>query len=748
MALTRRQFLKRTGIGVAAATGGIDLARRAHAPSKAHASTGAVALEMKYTTCTICACNCGMRAFVRNGVLVKLEGNPACHTSQGRLCGKGQAGVGFLYDPDRLKHPLVRTNPSKGRGVDPKWRKVGWEEALDIVAIKMREAIDSHGPESILYVGKRRAGDLMAAIGSPNVVTHNSTCNVTSMIGHQESFGSPTTFADLDHCNYLLSFGWDMPGKGKNFYLKRYADFIDRPGTKTVCFDPRLSYTAAKADEWIPIRPGGDLPVALAMIRLIIKEGLYDRDYVEKYTVGFDAVREAVRNYTPEWAASRSDVPAETITRIAREFAGNGPAAIPVYKRHYNVRRGNFSLVQASNILVAITGNFERAGGIVLSRGIPLASLRPPRTPNPIDPRVRRIDGSDRPEFASGLLPFGMQQTLPDAILRNDPYEIRFGMINHQSLFSFGDVNRATEAFCKIPFLVNVNVLPDEIAMLADVVLPESTYLETSGIETSNTRLRGEIKVRQPVVPPLHDTRSFGSIKHALADRLGLSEYMMPIGERALDARLEPLGISFADLKEIGVFSAEGEWKERDKDALSTSSGKIHLTWESMSAHGVAATLGFEDHYESEPNQDYPFYIVTNRSPLHRHNTTRNIGWISEIHSENYLDINTGKARELGIEQGDMVRVSSPHGSVTIRARLTEGIRPDTVCMPHGFGQWSPLLRVAFGQGANDGELLPSFNLREMLDARDPSGNAADNEVFVRVEKVHGAIGMLGGGSS
>ena len=732
MGLTRRQFLKVAGSGVAAVAG-TSLANSSSPGNKAYAAHPWYS-EMKYSTCGFCDSRCGMEAYIQDGVLMKLEGNPDDQSGGGKLCGKGQGAVQFLYDPDRLKYPMKRTNPEKGIGVDPKWQQITWDEAFKTIGDKIKKAQEDSGPQSIMYLGKLRCTDLMKAIGTPNIISHNTTCNITPIIGNISSFGYFYLFPDLEKCNYLLAFGWDMPGKGKNVFERRYADFLERKESKAVIFDPRLSDTAAKADEWIPVRPGADLAVALAMINIIIQEDLYDKDFVEKYTVGFDEVREAVKNYTAEWAEKESDVPASTIIRIAREFATTKPAAIPTHKRGVHVmRREGFDLVHAGHILVAITGNVDIEGGIRFPRQFSLSSI--PSKKRPKTPKGKRIDGADNKKFSSMVKTYGIEQTLPEALLSKKPYPIECAIVCQQSVFSFSDSVRAAEALAAIPFMVDISVQADEMAMLADIVLPESTWLEKDEVITPTVAYYPQVSVQQKLVKPLYDTKPLEEIKQGIAASLGLEDYLPPFGPKVLDAKLSKIGISFDKLKKLGVYSKDKDFKPKDLTKLSTPSKKIELSWTKMKENGYPTVPQYRDDYVLQPTEEYPFYFATTRSALRRHSYTANISWIAETYPENKLIMNASKASEMGIKDGDWVYIRSRIGTVTMKADLTEGIRSDTVCIPHGFGHWSKFMTKTYQKGANDGDIMPSWNLKEMLAANDPSANAADCDIMVNIKK-------------
>lgn len=733
MDCTRRQFLKRTGTGLVALAASntlIDLSGSTIVPAYAFPSKYSNPL---YTCCGICTCTCGMKAYTQEGVLMKLEGNPDCQVSRGRLCGKGQAAVEMLYDPDRLKYPLKRTNPEKGKGIDPKWQRISWEEAYDIIAKKLSSAIEKSGAHSILYLGKYAGFNLPKALGTPNIVSHNATCDIMEQHVYSLTMGSNITY-DLSKSRYLLAFGYDKPGEGKNIYSRKYTEFLEREGTKAVIVDPRYTSTASKAHEWIPIKPSGDLAFSLAMLNTIIQENLYDKDYVDKFTIGFDEVAEAVKQYTPEWAAKISEVPAETIVRIAREFATIKPAVIPMNKRGvYNIRRQGFALIQTHMIMMAITGNIEVEGGFTLRRTLPVRWIGSKKR-RPKSKMKKRIDGAENSAFSSRTKFWGMMQVLPDAILNKKPYPIECMIVYKQGLYSFSNTPKAELAFSKVPFLVNINMIPDEMAMLADIVLPATTFLEDNAVVApSLVGPNPQITARQAVVKPLYETKTVDEIYEGITAKMGLEDYLPPSGISTLDKRLKPLEITFADLKKMGVFKKEGPFEPKDLTKLNTPSGKLELTWNSMQKHNFPTVPQYRDDYDLSPDGEYTFYITNKRSPLNRHNTTCNISWIHEAYPENKLQMNASRAAKMGIGKDDWVCVESSVGIVTMKVDLIEGIRPDTVCIPHGFGHWSKALSKACGYGTNDGDILPLRSTQEMIKANDPSGNAAECDIMVKV---------------
>jgi len=738
---TRKKFLQLVGAGAASLSlipsSVKALGKSFSNPKKIIAGKQADDIRPIKTTCGLCASHCAMLAFVKEGRLIKLEGDPKDQQGRGKLCGKGNAGISLLYDPDRLKYPLKRTNPEKGIGVDPKWKRISWEEAFDTISKKLLEAKNDFGPKSIAWLGYHKGKDFLRAIGSPNDLCHHTKCDSARTVGNKAVFGEKYLTPDFPKTKYILAFGWDMPGKAKNVMTGPFVEGLTN-GAKAVIFDPRLSNTASMAKEWIPIRPGADIAVALAMINYIIKNELYDQSFVQKNVYGFDKLWPAVKEYTPEWASRISNVPAPTISRIAREFAVTKPACLPHYKRGVHVmRREGFSLVHAENILVAITGNVEVRGGMIFPRRPQLAGRKLELEPPEMETFLR-IDGAEKfpllnPHPLSGD---GVIQTIAEGILNEKPYPLKAAIVYNQGLFAFSNPSNVVKALSKIPFLININIYPDEMATLADIVLPEVTYLERKGISPRKLNaLFPQISVVQPVVKPLYEAKELDEMKSEIAKRMGIEKYMPAQGEEGINQQLKYLKTTYEKMKKIGVLSIQKRFKPKDLTKLPTTSGKIEVYSLALEKHGYPPLPIIKEDWILKPTREYPFYFTTDRSALNIHGRTQNVPWIHELIPENKVWINAGNAKELFIKPEDMVFVESAYGKIKLKAFVTEGIRPDTICVPHGYGHWSKFLTRTVNHGANDGELMADIPLQKMVEINDPSANAADSDILVKIYK-------------
>ena len=776
--LKRRTFLKAALATGAAVSTGMSIPRFA----KASEEIVEDAEREVFTYCGVCSANCAMKGYVKNGRLVHLEGNPYDFVSGnpsdpsegGRICVKGYNAIRTLYDPDRMKYPLRRTNPNKGINEDPGFERISWEEALEETAKRIKESVAQFGPESFLMMTRSNdfANRLRDVIGTPNHICHQSTCFTTQQAAWAGMVMGGTSRPwthDLENAKYILTMGFDGMGKAKNPHLQGLSKALQR-GAKLVSLDPYRSKTAARAHKWLPIRPGYDLAFALAMIHVILTEDLYNKEFVENYTEGIEELRSHIisNRYTPEWAADLIDTPgitADVIREIAREFAdpANQPAHLAHHKR--DAAGPNYinstNLAQAQVTLDALVGTIDRPGGMTLPRN--------PRMPSfddlfPIpeelqeqmpQKRRERIDNyEERGPFLGATT--GNFATLPYGILNDDPYPVKTALVRGYNPLSFPDHLTMVEAFKKLDFIVTCEIYPSEMAWLSDIVLPEPIWLEITGIgPRSYHSLYPQIAVRNAVVPQLHEeARGFGGIILALAEAMGYGEYFRDTSEggsgnisggKFNNLRLQALGTSWNEL----LKSPTGLWEPEDPEArkfvprveFGTPSGKIEF-YSTLLAEGGYEPLPTWKPRREDPDEEYPFYMVISRAPMHKMTQTQNNVLALTGYPENSAVMNTAKAREMGIADGDEVYIEARSGGwmdrerkIKLKAKLIEGVRPDTVMIYHGFGRYSSYMTEAFGRGANEGDLILSMDFKQMRSLNDPGMSAAMQDQAVKIYK-------------
>lgn len=323
------------------------------------------------TVCEMCLWRCGAVARVADGRLWRLDGHPENPKSNGRLCARGLGGIGELYDPDRLKRPLIRAG-ARGEG---RFREATWDEALDHTARALLRIKEQHGPEAVAFFG-HYAGDkwfvdyLAPAWGSPNAARPSvSMCTTPREVAANLTFGRPIGGhepVDWEHTRYMVLLGTHIGENAHNTMMQEFAAARAR-GAKVVVVDPRHSTVASKADHYLPIKPGTDTALLLAWLHVLIAEDLYDRDYIGRYTEGFERLVEHIGPFTPQWAAQITKLPAETIVEIARDLGRFRPQAVLVPGRHVVWYGNDTQRMRALYLVNILLGNWGRRGGFYIA---------------------------------------------------------------------------------------------------------------------------------------------------------------------------------------------------------------------------------------------------------------------------------------------------------------------------------------------------------------------------------------------
>ncbi len=685
--------------------------------------------------CEMCVWRCGLLAKVKDGRVVKLEGNPEHPHSKGKLCPRGQAGLMTTYDPDRVLTPLIRVG-KRGEGL---FRKASWDEALDLVAKNMLAIKQKYGPEAMVFSSTHNLSqplfeNLLQAFGSPNYGTQRSLCFNAMIISNLMTYGMEEPGRDYTNLKYIILTGRNLAEAISNSETGELIDAISR-GAKVVYLDPRYTKTASKATEWLPIRPGTDLAFHLALLNVIVGEQLYNADFVNQYTVGFDELAASVKQYTPEWAAQLTEIPADTIRRIAREFA----AAAPNTLAHNGWRTSNFvnsfQTERAITILNALMGNW---GTVMLPVAGEGAGLGTPAQPP--YPRVSalRLDGVPW-KYPFVPLKIGVFQQMRDSILTEDPYAAHGWFISRQNpAMSLPDRKKTLQAFGKMDFIVTVDVIMNDTAWFSDVVLPEASYLER--YDPLNV-VGNRAYLRQPVIEPQGEAKSAFWIYKQLGTRLGLGDFFQYTDDvDYINQQLAPLNTSVAEISKIGfavLSEAAEEATEAGKtpaeggdapgEALvwSTPSGKIEIKSSTLDKAGFTALPIWEEPPAPKADQ---FYLLTGKGARQTQFGTQNNQLLHKYDDEPGMWMNAKVAESKGLKNGDMVEVTSEVGKVYVKLIATQAIRPDCVYMQPGFGHLSMGLTTAYGLGSSDSDLHVTYT--------DPvSGGQALSQTFVTVKK-------------
>ncbi|MDX9714678.1 MAG: molybdopterin-dependent oxidoreductase [Dissulfurispiraceae bacterium] len=679
--------------------------------------------------CELCFWNCGLIAKSVNGKVVKIEGNPLSYRGNGKLCGRGNAGLGLLYDPDRLKYPMLNT----GKRGDPKWKRVSWNEALSFVADKLNGIKQKYGPEAVALFSHGTGGSFwkhfLNAYGSENSAAPSfAQCRGPRDVGFYLTFGAAPgspEYYDFARSKFIVLIGSHL---GENAHNSQVQDLINgiSDGAKLVVLDPRLSNVASKADWWLPVKPATDMAILLAWIKIIIDEELYDKEYISKYAIGLKELKEEVKNYTPEWASKISEIPAATIVEIAHEMAKHKPN-LCISGGRFTVWYGDDTQrSRAIAILTALMGSWGREGGYYLP-----AKGKVPAYPGL--PEYPDSESGMTGDYPFALLP--VTNAIREAVLTDKPYPCRGWIVYGSNLIkTMPNTKETIEAIKKLDLMVAIDVLPMEITQWADVILPECTYLERfDDIQTGKFQTF-EVTLRVPGMKPMFESRPSWWITKELSKKMGLEAYF-PWNdiEDYLKTRCDAAGINYEELKQKGAIQfnekAHPYITAQNQPKFNTPSDKIELYSKQLKEHGFDPVPKYTAHEEPQPGY---FRLVFGRSPLHSFSRTVNNFMLNDLIPENELWINTKQALKLGLKKGDYVKLVNQDGIKTdtkIKVKITERLREDCVYMYHGFGANSSGLSRADKRGIGTDQIITKYTIDPLM------GGTAIRGIFVKIVK-------------
>jgi len=688
-----------------------------------------------YTLCFMCSIRCPIKVVVEDNEIISIEGNPHVAGMNG-VCPRGASGTSLLKDTERPLCPMIRAG-ERGSGL---WKQVSWEEALDFTADKLKEIINQYKARSIVW-GERTvvttdlAKTFMKAIGSPNHFTHDTICKGSvntacrSMLGYKD----PQIGFNFGNTKLIVSYGRNIFESIEVKAVNGILNGIEK-GAKLVYIDPRVTLTAAKAHQYFMIRPGTDLALNYALMHVIIKENLYDAGYVRKWVKGFGQLCAFIEPYTPQWAEEETGISAQQIINLAHE-AGRVKPSVIFHIGYRGAHHPNEIYFRRSILILnALMGSIEAKGGIFIKKGPAAAGLKGMRKFSdaefpPFD--NRRFDGVGD-KFPIVDAAHGKGQMLPYAILKEDPYPVKALIaFRFDPLLSIPDYQQNLEAIKKLDFIAAIDINYSETAWYADIILPESTYLERTDPARMVQGLKPAVFLRQQCIPPQYDTRPGAWIIKQLAERMGIGKYF-PYNsiEELLNYQLADMNIDIKDFAETGFVSLSDKpiWWDRESGIkFKTPSGKIEIISALMEENGYSSLVP----YEKVERLSDSFRLMVGRNAQHTHVSTQNNPYLNKLVSENTLWINKKRAEALGISDGDLVEVTSKVGKVKIKAFVTDLIHPEGVFMLHGFGQRVPVKTRCYLKGASDTDIVE--NTSDII-----GGSPALDNTLVKVSKVKG----------
>jgi thiosulfate reductase/polysulfide reductase chain A len=688
-----------------------------------------------FSMCGMCAVRCPIRIEVQNGSVTWIEGNPYVPGIEGALCSKGSAGIAFEYDSERPQYPMIRTG-ERGSG---QWRKATWDEALGYIADKLKIVKNKYGAKAIALAD--RSGpftdltkSFIKALGSPNYSDHDDSCakNVNMACQSLFGYGRGELGYDFSNTKYIVLFGRNIFESIQVKEVNTVLDGMER-GAKLVYVDIRATVTASKADKFLTIRPGTDYAMLLALVHVVLKERLYDKEYVNRYVLGLTELEAFVAPYTPEWAEKETGIAAHDIYAIAREAAVAKPNVI--FHGGWMLSRyiDSFYASRMLYILNTLLGSVESKGGLIIAKG-------------PKDAGVKGLNslGANIPDVADKIVDAEMKEksigtghlvNLYKAIKTGEPYSVKaFIAYRFDPIAAFPDPDEQRRVLDNLDLLVSIDVNYSDTAWYADVILPESTYLERSNIIATQKGPKPGFVMRRQAMEPRYESKPAWEIFTLLAERMGVGQYFAYKSiEDIWNYQLAGTGVKIEDFGAKGLVGLTKDPIMMPRDAIkfTTASGKIELVSSKLEKVGFHSFAPYVT--PKKPAEGF-FRLTFGRTAVHAHAQSQNNPYLNEIVPENSLWINTDEAVKLGIKNGDMVEVSAEGYSGNIRAYVTPYIHPEAVFMLHGFGNEVPLKTRSFKKGLRDTKFQ-----KGLLETVDPvGGGVAYLECMVGVKKVGG----------
>ncbi len=692
--IDRRDFLKLVGAGSVGAGAGFMLAESIKHPVEYLIPYAIPPEDFSHgiatwynSVCSMCPAGCGITVRTREGRAKKIEGNPAHPVNQGRLCALGQAGLQVLYNPDRLTAPMVR-NGDRG---SESFEQVTWTDGLTQTAERLAALSKNGRGNRVAFLSGGVRGHFagllelfMENLGSDRLLHYDFTHPHTLYTANRRFFNTESLpYYDLENTRFLLSFGADYLGSwispvhhSLGFGHNRKRQASDR--LRTVQIEPRLSISGAAADQWIPAKPGTEGHLALGLAHHIVAGGGYAGDDLENWIA-------ALQPYGVNRVAEQTGVSAQTITRLADAFADTQPSLAIGGGGAANGSNGVDTLI-AVNALNYLVGNLGKPGGLLFNPPPAFGSTSHPRQAN----------YSKLAELAEDA-----RQGKIDVLIIN----------GSNPLFNLPSAAGFEQAMAEIPFIVSLSSFLDETTVMADLILPSHTYLESWGDDIPEPGIGFPVgAISQPVVSPLYNTRASGDIILSLAQQMGL-------GEALPWASMEDyLKAGWREIYQLGAASNEmngfesfwtsilqaGVWGEK----IQNSTGAFTLD------PGIVDTIGVDTAVFSGESDAYPFVLHPYLSTALHDGRGANLPWMQELPDPltsvvygSWVEMNPVTAEKLGLSEGDLVRVESSHGEITAPVYVFPGVMPDVIAMPIGQGH-TEFGRYAKNRGANPIHIL------------------------------------------
>ena len=677
--------------------------------------------------CNGCSSKCGLVATTVDGQLWTLRGSDVHPYAKGHICGRGHGLAQMAYSDERVTQPLRRKD-------DGTFEPIDWDTAFAEIGQRVKDIIAKNGPEALGIIqdprpsGKQYSKRFMHALGSANVYAHSSSCNLSKESAYQLTIGASNFSTDFGNAKMVMFIGRSYGDGIRPSSVQSLASAAES-GTRVVIVDPRLNNSGIFADDWVPITPGTDIAFLLGMANVLIEEDLYDHEFVEQNTTGFEEFAAEVKQYTPSWAEKICDVPADRIQELTRAMAKAAPAASIEAGWRAVIGCSYANSFETARVITAVNtllGAWGAKGGALLTSSPKAGKIEDARFADPAKPEKPRVGNK---EYPLALDSAGTNIAALQAALDGTMKGLFF--YNSNAAKGYAQPKTWAEALGKCDLVVTIDVQMSETALQSHYVLPEVTYLERLELPEFVGGKKHFVGMRTAVLDRIHpETKTCDEIFNGLAEACGVGEYFQFTAEDWAAAQLETVGVSLEQLKKDGVVELSDPHFEYGVPKFKTASGKFEFKTDKMAEAGLNPVIGYVPRKVTPGEGE--FYIVGGKQGIHSHTMTQNIAALNAISREYHMErlwMAAADAEKLGVETGDTVEVSSSEHTGQVEVRVTQRLKPGVVFLPTHYGGDSPYQTRSYQYGISLTDFIP-------FDVEPGVGSMMSQEVAVSVRKV------------
>lgn len=657
-------------------------------------------IEVHHTICEICTRGCGIDAYVKDGRIVKVKGTPNNPTGFGFLCPKGQGSRSYVYRKDRIRTPLRRVG-ARGAG---EFEPISWDDAYRVIAERLGAVKRESGPDAVVFFSgytkwyRSIYRRFIYSFGSQNYCTDDSLCYYSTFMANMLNSGTPTR-PDQRNSGVFLGWAFNRYYSGSISETKRLERYKREQGLKVVIVDPRITVASQRlADVHLRPLPGTDGALAHGLANLFIQWGRIDRDYIDKHVHGFDEYAQYVSAFDLDTVERITTVPKADIIAAAHMLTENGPMSIAETASPLVHTSNGLQNYRAIMALSAITGNYDRKGG-----QLPLRYADPTKSGDGVAEELFALDtfpyrvmkrvGANRWPLFCELVEQGQDMDLARQIETADPYPIRALFSMGMNVRMFPNNRRLLKAIDSLDFVVDVDIFMTEAAEHADIVLPACTSFERG---TFRNYGNGKVAFTKPVISPLYESRSDVDILCDLANVMDLPDPLLRKGYRAcVQFMLDPTGLTVEELQnaeEQVTYPTFTNYPAglNTETGYSTTTGRYELKSELIaqrfSQYGLDPLPTYKDPVWLGDSKEFPFILDTGgRLPNAIHSRLHDSPWHRAQRPDPMVDLNPLDAERIGVKTGDWVAVSTPLGSIRLKANVTGENKESVVRVFQGY---------------------------------------------------------------